>query len=76
MFYENAIFYEYQKTHLTETKCLRIVYAEFGGKQAVLYSSLSLAHNVKAIRLKKDILILDKCIFYTITTLEKCNKIH
>ena len=51
MFYENAIFYEYQKTPLTETKCLRIVYAEFGGKQAV-YSSLSLAHNVKAIRLK------------------------
>ena len=32
-----------------ETKCLRIVFAEFGGKQAVLYSSLSLAHNVKAI---------------------------
>ena len=47
------IFYEYQKTPLTEIKCLRIVYAEFGGKQAVLYSSLSLAHNVKAIRLKK-----------------------
>ena len=30
MFYENAIFSEYYKIPLTETKCLRIVYAEFG----------------------------------------------
>ena len=53
MIYKIIISSEYHKIPLTEIKCLRIVYAEFGGKQAVLYSSLSLAHNVKAIRLKK-----------------------
>ena len=36
-FTKNEIFCEYQKIPQTETKCLRIVYAEFGGKQAVLY---------------------------------------
>ena len=35
MIYKNTISSEYQKIPLTETKCLRIVYAEFGGKQAV-----------------------------------------